>query len=90
MLVYCDDACHCANPVSRIFRSLPFVLPLFGTATVLRRRARAVRRPAEQDEKLERLAARPAGIGGDVQSLHTQADLAVRVYLQAEGRVGRE
>jgi hypothetical protein len=65
-LLVAFDEKNARYPVSRILRSLPFVLPLFGTATVLRGRARAVRRQAEQDEKLERLAVRPVGIGEQV------------------------
>ena len=83
-LLVAFDENNARYPVSRIFRSLPFVLPLFGTATVLRGRARAVRRRAEQDVELERLVVRPVGIGEQVvrpAGIDGQGDV-VRAYIQ--------
>jgi hypothetical protein len=56
-LLVAFDEKNARYPVTRLFLSVPFVLPLFGMATRLRTQARAVRRRAERDERLERLQA---------------------------------
>ncbi|MDT5258442.1 MAG: hypothetical protein QOD10_3522 [Mycobacterium sp.] len=54
-LLVAFDEKNARYPAARLVRSLPFVLPLFGTAFGRQRQARAIPRQAEQDEKLERL-----------------------------------
>ena len=64
-LLVAFDEKNARYPVSRIVRSLWFVLPLFGTAMGLRRQARAVRRRAAKDERARAPGPLPA-LGGSV------------------------